>query len=579
MDDRGDSSESPTAANMDERLSRTVTSLDHLIGELSNTEQAIRRIVTRRQMQFNPTPDLPPIPEEADTQTATPANDINIDDHNEYNTSLNQSSNQNQSLPLPTDPNTTNEDEVASFMETMESLFQDRPLSELVGGFLRGRRSEGRQEAIGPPQNLPAAQPAASETPQQQENVQEEPLQTNDQTTTTQAARRPRQVVRNSRGRVARVSHGDDLLKEIVRSRERNQSLLRYNFIAHYREFSSERFRKYCQYFMIFYAILNIICCIMIKRYIRVDALGLRMVQKDSKSLEHPIYLALDFSNPPQRFQSNQKIDWDKQKCFSFTEFNSHYSPIDKKDLSSFDYLNFDIVLYAQKLRQQLPKFSLLSINPFCYKLHNRILQYFSKYYVGVFPIVNHHLDTNLNLRSHVYTYKPIYKSKTKFRTVVFNLFIIWMSYIAISAIKSFLTASIIDFILLSEKMNLNHSATLISLGLTWMCINIIVSTTIIASLWNHLETSVCINLAIGMIFHSLIINKASKVLWQFVFHLVNLTSVLIPLLQPDLHPKFFHMTFYSILVAVGFTLINTYDIPNLLVMSKYGYILSDEDD
>ena len=45
MDDRDSSSESPTAANMDERLSRTVTSLDHLIGELSNTELAIRRIV------------------------------------------------------------------------------------------------------------------------------------------------------------------------------------------------------------------------------------------------------------------------------------------------------------------------------------------------------------------------------------------------------------------------------------------------------------------------------------------------------------------------------------------------------
>ena len=101
----------------------------------------------------------------------------------------------------------------------------------------------------------------------------------------------------------------------------------------------------------------------MIKRYIRVDTLGLRMVRKDSKSLEHPIYLALDFSTPPQRFQSNQKIDWDKQKCFSFTEYNSHYSPIDEKDLSSFDYLNFDIILYAQKLKQQSPKFSLLSIS------------------------------------------------------------------------------------------------------------------------------------------------------------------------------------------------------------------------
>ena len=151
-------------------------------------------------MQFNPTPDLPPIPEEGDTHTATPANDISIDDNNDNNTSLNPSSDQNQSLPQPNDLSTTNE--AASFMETMETLFQDRPLSELVGGFLRGRRSEGRQEAIGAPQNLPAAQPAPSETPQQQETVREEPLQTNDQTTATQTARRPRQVVRNSRVRV-----------------------------------------------------------------------------------------------------------------------------------------------------------------------------------------------------------------------------------------------------------------------------------------------------------------------------------------------------------------------------------------
>ena len=151
-------------------------------------------------MQFNPTPDLPPIPEEADTHSATPANDISIDDNNDNNTSLNPSSDQNQSLAQPNDLSTTNE--AASFMETMETLFQDRPLSELVSGFLRGRRSEGRQESIGAPQNLPAAQPAPSETPQQQETVREEPLQTNDQTTTTQTARRPRQVVRNSRVRV-----------------------------------------------------------------------------------------------------------------------------------------------------------------------------------------------------------------------------------------------------------------------------------------------------------------------------------------------------------------------------------------
>ena len=93
----------------------------------------------------------------------------------------------------------------------------------------------------------------------------------------------------------------------------------------------------------------------------------------------------------------------------------------------------------------------------------------------------------------------------------------------------------------------------------------------ILVTLWNHLETSVCMNLAIGMIFHSLIINKASKVLWQFVFHLINFTSVLIPLVQPDLHPKFFQMTFYSILVVIDNSfLVYTNSVINLNYLNAF---------
>merc|ERR1719231_376377 len=444
-------------------------------------------------------------------------------------------------------------------------------------------------------QHQPRHRPIQQLHEQQQQQEQEEqlPAPTTTAPTPTQAdSAAPQQAQQNASATAARPTiqprmwyhssipmeslNGDQILGSLKKLRNSHCGLFKRNLLYFYKQIFSKRFRMIVQYFFILYAIANIASLFLVRHLMKKETFGLNFVDFDVKFDVSSIYMAIDYSDTVKRFHDKMKpksVKWTDQHCFKLHAIDGNFL-LPMIFSGNTWLLNTNAIFNPTHQISKAPNslYFVLNFNPFCYRLNHPFMKFIFKNYIGLYPIINHEVRRHFNMEPSQPANSVPFQTKNTFLYYLVNLSYLYLYGSVVSVLLNFISVIYIDFITFINQLTMNNSFYLIA----GMSVFLFIYTTLVftcifylSAFWDY---GVPINLLIGYLFGSLMLNKVSHIFWAQFFQIVYLCTFLIHLHVPNFHSRLIFMTGHSLLVAVGFTLVNELNVRYLDRLTRYGF-------
>ncbi|MEN2500010.1 MAG: hypothetical protein MHMPM18_004185, partial [Marteilia pararefringens] len=321
----------------------------------------------------------------------------------------------------------------------------------------------------------------------------------------------------------------NQLLSGVNSSRNQMRQKIRYNTIKFLSRYISKWFCYLWEIIFILLAIVNISMLVYMRTSQDSDLFGIFKLPKLELPKDIKLYSAIietDSRNINTNKNCSKNLQWFGNSCFNLKYF------IDGESLPLIYTSNgWMINPHAKYLTAkdvyvtESKNFILITINPYCCELRGKFKKFMLTNFAGIYPLLRTQIMNHIDLKhSDRNTSDVPKKSSLKyFENIFTKIFQIIAFTLTFSCLISFIESTAVDYYIFISRVNVRHSTRVIINSIIWLCIHCTMAFIIIAFWTSKIGSKLVFNYVIGYLFHSITVNKVSRLIWPIFFHTFNL--------------------------------------------------------